>query len=94
MFLFGGWLAGGLKLSLRSLGVVLMVGAIAVGFHHGVSLPVVITGVVGFLMANSRRRHRRGRDGDDGWGFDIDFSDFSDFGGGGDGGCDGGGGGD
>ena len=60
LFLFGGWLAGGLKLSIRSAGVVLLVGAVAVGFHHGVSAPVVIVGVVGFLMANSRRRHGRG----------------------------------
>lgn len=90
IFCFGGWLAGKLYFSLRSLGVVMLVCAVATGFHHGFSVPVIVVAVLGFLLANlsgrrqrRRRRSKRGED-DDGWGFDFDDFDF--FGDDGDGG--------
>ena len=67
-----------------------LVCAVATGFHHGFSVPVIVVAVLGFLLANlsgrrqrRRRRSKRGED-DDGWGFDFDDFDF--FGDDGDGG--------
>ena len=88
----GGLLAKRMSVSVRSIGILIMVTATAWGFHHGFDPYVWAAIVVGFLMANAKNRSKESTD----WGFDFDFSPSgsgSGSSGGYDGGSDGGGGG-
>jgi len=102
LFSVGGFLEKKLFFSLRSIGVVMLLGSISYGYHNGFTLGVIIIAVLGFLLActNGSKNTRGGDSGgvgstgncENGWGFEFD-SDGSFFGDS-DGGGDGGGGGD
>ena len=90
-FAIGGFLAGKISISLRSIGVILMVGSIFWGFRHGFTPFVFFVLFVGFVLASFNSRRTDGRED---WG--IDFLDLTEIfdgsSGGGDSGGDGGGG--
>jgi len=81
LFFVGGFLSGNLKISVSSLGIIMVIGGGAYGYHHEFTLEVVITMIVGFILSGFG-----GRSG----GWEIDLGDFFDSGsdGGGDGGGD------
>ena len=83
LFFVGGFFAKKLFISIRSSGVMLLTVSIAFGFHNYYSPIVLFLMLTGFIMACFSTKRTRG---DDGWGFDIDFSST------GSGSCDGGGG--
>ena len=91
LFTIGGYVVKKLFISLRSLGVVLLVGSISYGLKNGFTAAVLFIMLVGFVMGCFNRR-RTENDYDPGWGIDIgellSDSDSSDSGFGGDGGGD------
>lgn len=88
LFSLGGLLAKKLYISIRSIGVVTMLSAIAYGYHTAYTPTVYFIIFIGFVMACFTTR-RSSRDGGE-WGIDFDFSSGSgsDFGGGDGGGGD------
>lgn len=89
VFIAGGFLAKGLFISLKSLGIVGTVGIFAFGYHHGFTpLLYFLLAVCVVMVLFNRRRASAG--GELEWGWDLDWGDIF----GGDGGsCDGGDGG-
>lgn len=72
-FVVGGGFSQKLTFSLRSLGLVIEVTAIAYGYHYGFSPGVILVMFVAFILAcfNNKRA-----DGGAGWGLDLDFPSF------------------
>lgn len=90
VFIVGGFLAKKLFMCLRSLGVVMMLGCTAFGFHNAYTPMVLFLIFIGFIFACFNTKRTSQHDGNGGWGIDFDaFSSGSDSGGGGD--CGGGG---
>ncbi|WP_370978411.1 hypothetical protein [Agaribacterium sp. ZY112] len=91
IFVIGGFLANKISFSLRSTGVVLLVGSIPYGYHNSFTPFVLFLIFIGFILACFNTRRARRDDGVE-WGIDIgEFFSRSDsndsgFGGGGDGG--------
>ena len=81
LFFVGGFLSGNLKISLSSLGIMMMIGGGAYGYHNEFSPEVIVTIVIGLVLSGLG-----GRAG----GWEIDLGDIfdSDSDGGGDGGGD------
>lgn len=85
LFFIGGFLSGNLKISISSLGIMMMIGGGAYGVHYEFTPAVIITMVVGFILSGLG-----GRSG----GWEIDLSDIFDSGSDSGGDSGGGGGGD
>lgn len=48
---FGGFLSGNLKISMSSLGVMIIVGGSAYGFHNEFTDSIILTIVIGFILS-------------------------------------------
>lgn len=79
LFFVGGFLAGQLKIRISSLGIMMMVGGGAYGFHNEFTPAVIITIILGFFLSGLWR-------GRNDWGIDLgDLFDSDGDSGGGDG---------
>ncbi|WP_111977841.1 hypothetical protein [Algibacillus agarilyticus] len=68
VFFIGGLLAQKVSISIRSTGLILMIGSITYGYHHAYEPKILCLIVIGFILAcwkNKRCRERHD------WGFDL-----------------------
>lgn len=96
MLFIGGLLAGKLFFCTRSLGVIIIAGSTAFGFHNSFSTLVLLCLAIGIILALGLFRQRSSNNGGggdgEGW-FNLDFSSESDSNNSSDSSSDGGGGG-
>lgn len=74
LFFMGGALAGDLKISIPSLGIMIVVGGIAYGFHNGFSDPVIVAIFVGLILSVGRSISGSGAEADIGDTYDNSCS--------------------